>query len=290
MKINVKSDRVTGDDISPKLLILIPAYNEAPNLKGLFEELDTVDLPIPADILVVNDGSTDGTGEFLRNHGINHITALYNLGYGCSLQSGYKYAVRRNYTYIIQMDADGQHDVLNIPRIFQALTEAAPGEKKPDIVLGSRFMPDSAPFPVSPLKRAAYAWFRFLVRRVTGFRKTLYDPTTGLQGLSRAAFAYYSMYGNFDALYPDVNVLAQMVLLQFTIRQIPAVMYPRETGKSMHTGILRQGAYMIHMTLSVLAVGIRLRVKGQEERQIVQQIRENMDVEESGGGRRRESR
>jgi glycosyltransferase involved in cell wall biosynthesis len=284
MKINVRADRVTGDDIVPKLLILIPAYNEAPNLEALFTNLKTVDLPLPADVLVVNDGSVDETGEFLRENGINHMTALYNLGYGCSLQAGYKYAVRRNYTYIIQMDADGQHDVLNIPRLFQALTEEGPGEKKPDIVLGSRFMPESTPFPVSGLKQAAYAWFRFLLRRVTGFEKYLYDPTTGLQGLSRAAFVYYSKYGNFDALYPDVNMLAQMVLLQFTIRQIPAVMHPRRAGKSMHTGLLRQGAYMIHMTLSVLAVGVRSRRKQQEDLRVVQQIRERIDAADNGGG------
>ncbi len=284
MKINVKSDKVTGDNVSPKMLILIPAYNEVQNLGDLFENLATVDLALPADVLVVNDGSVDGTGEFLREHDINHMTALYNLGYGCSLQAGYKYAVRRNYTYIIQMDADGQHDVSNIPRICQALTEAVPGETKPDIVLGSRFMPDSAPFSVGTLKRMAYAWFRFLLRHVTGCKKHLYDPTTGLQGLSRAAFVYYSKYGNFDALYPDVNMLAQMVLLKFTIRQIPAVMHPREAGKSMHTGLLRQGAYMIHMTLSVLAVGIRSRRKQLEDLRVVQQIRERIDAADNGGG------
>lgn len=268
MKINIKSGRVAGSNEAPKLLILIPAYNEAPNLPELFRNLKAVDLPLPADVLVINDGSTDETGKFLRENGINHINSLYNLGYGCSLQCGYKYAVRRNYTYVIQMDADGQHDVSNIPHIYQALIKQETGKRKPDIVLGSRFMPDSASYKVSALKRAAFIWFRFLLRRVTGYKEYLYDPTTGLQGLSRPAFVYYSMYGNYDALYPDVNMLAQMILLGFTIRQIPAVMHTRKAGKSMHSGLLRKGAYMIHMTLSVLAVGLHLRMKRHEVRQI----------------------
>ena len=80
------------------------------------------------------------------------VTHVFNLGYGSGLQLGYKYAVRKKYQYVIQMDADGQHDVYNIPAIYKALTTPGKDGTVPDIVLGSRFMEGSTEFPVSVAK------------------------------------------------------------------------------------------------------------------------------------------
>ena len=68
------------------------------------------------------------------------MTNVFNLGYGSGLQLGYKYAVRKDYCYVIQMDADGQHDVCNIPKIYETLQTRDANGELPDIVLGSRFM------------------------------------------------------------------------------------------------------------------------------------------------------
>ncbi|MEE0954929.1 MAG: glycosyltransferase family 2 protein [Eubacterium sp.] len=242
-----------------KLLILIPAYNEEKNLEKVIADVREAvsGSPVHTDILVVNDGSTDGTADIIYRTGVDHTTNVYNMGYGSCLQVGYKYAVRRGYQFVIQMDGDGQHDVCNIPCILKELEMPDQDGYTPDIVLGCRFMPGSTPFPVSPAKKFAYWWFRKLIGSVTS-RKDIYDPTTGLQGLNRRAFAFYSMCGHFDVRFPDANMLTQMLLLDFRIRQIPAVMHARTAGKSMHTGLLSQADYMIHMTLSLWAVGIRV--------------------------------
>ena len=205
----------------------IPAYNEEKTITALLEQLEKPEISELADVLVMNDASSDSTNWITkkRNHAV--VTHVFNLGYGSGLQLGYKYAVRKKYQYVIQMDADGQHDVCNIPAIYKALTTPDKDGTVPDIVLG------------------------------TG--KDFTDPTTGLQGLNWKTFLFYSKYNNFDDKYPDANMLMQMSLLGFHIREIPAVMHPRVTGVSMHSG-LKPFVYMFRMTFSLMAVWIREKI------------------------------
>ena len=80
-----------------------------------------------------------------------------------------------------------------------------------------------------------------------------------LQGLSRRAFLYYSRYSQFDERYPDANMITQMLLLQFQVAEIPAVMHARTDGKSMHSG-LKPVWYMLRMFLSVWIVVFRIKI------------------------------
>lgn len=243
--------------VKKELLIIIPAYNEEKNIIRVFEQLEKLDIPSIADILVIDDASMDQTGRIVRDRQHKLVTHIYNLGYGSALQTGYKYAVRRNYEYVIQMDADGQHDACNIPVIYKELKGIGVDTDKADIVLGSRFMADSSDFPVSLAKRWAYAMFRFLMRQATG--RNIADPTTGLQGLGREAFLFYSEYNHFDDKYPDANMLMQMLLLGYRVREVPAVMHARGSGQSMHRG-LSPGWYMLRMLFSMLTVVFRIKI------------------------------
>lgn len=155
------------------------------------------------------------------------------------------------------MDADGQHDVCNIPIIYQKLKEKDESGNRPDIVLGSRFLEENSEFLVLPAKRIAYALFRWMIRVGTG--RKIADPTTGLQGLSRRAVLFYSKYSHFDDKYPDANMIMQMQLLGFRIEEIPAIMHARTTGSSMHSG-LKPVIYMFRMFFSILAVLFRIKV------------------------------
>ena len=151
------------------------------------------------------------------------------------------------------MDADGQHDLCNIPVLYRRLA----AEDHPDIVLGTRYMKESKSFPLSFAKRMAHLLFRFAIRVTTG--EVISDPTTGLQGLSRRAFACYAQYDNFDTKYPDANILMQMLLLKFHVAEVPAVMHRRQAGTSIHSG-LKPLWYMMRMTFSTLAVVFRIKV------------------------------
>jgi glycosyltransferase involved in cell wall biosynthesis len=238
------------------VLVIMPAHNEEKSIEKMLYALETPEFAEFLDVLVINDASTDGTRELVKRHPSTMVTHVYHLGYGSALQVGYKYAIRRGYKYVIQIDADGQHDVSNIHTIYDRLR----AEDAPDIVLGSRFLKDSGDFPVSGAKWLAYRLFRRIIRIFTGRR--IADPTTGLQGLSHSAALYYSRYNQFDFTYPDANMILQMLLLGFRVVEVPAKMYPRKSGKSMHSG-LRPFIYMFQMTFSILAVWFRIRVLGE---------------------------
>lgn len=236
-----------------EVLVIIPAYNEEHSIEKVLDQLNQPQIAKLVDVLVINDASTDCTPQIVRERGQTMVTHIFNCGYGSAIQVGYKYAVRRSYRYVIQMDADGQHDPCNVLRIYERLKQ----EDAPDIVLGSRYMEGSGDYPVSVAKRAAYAIFRTMIRAFTG--RKIADPTTGLQGLNRRAALCYSKYNQFDNTYPDANMIMQMLLLGYNVVEIPAVMHLRKSGKSMHSG-LKPLIYMFQMTLSILAVMFRIRV------------------------------
>ncbi len=100
-----------------ELLIIMPAYNEAGNIENVLDKLESPEIASIADLLVMNDASSDNTNWIVKKRKHALVTHVFNLGYGGALQLGYKYAIRREYKYVIQMDADGQHDVCNIPVI-----------------------------------------------------------------------------------------------------------------------------------------------------------------------------
>ncbi len=245
------------------LLIIMPAYNEEKNITNVLTQLAAPEIAKIADVLVMNDASSDATNWIVKSKGHTLVTNVFNLGYGSAIQLGYKYAIRRKYKYVIQMDADGQHDVCNIPVLYEKLKTPNEKGEYPDIVLGSRFMEGSSEFKVSFSKKIAYSLFRFLIRQITGRR--ISDPTTGLQGLSWRAVLFYSKYGNFDDKYPDANMIIQMLLLGYHVTEEPAVMHNRGYGVSMHSG-LKPFVYMFRMLFSIMAVVFRVKVLGKGEK------------------------
>ena len=116
-----------------KILSVIPAYNEEKNIAGVIGEIKRH--LQDADIMVINDGSEDKTKKCARSAGAKIIDLPYNMGYGAALQTGFKYALRNNYKYVVQIDGDGQHEPADIPRLLQPLYS---GEA--DVVIGSRFL------------------------------------------------------------------------------------------------------------------------------------------------------
>lgn len=240
-----------------KVLIIIPAFNEEENMTALFDKLSSEKIRSFADILVVNDASADQTGFIAKAYDVTLVTHVFNLGYGAALQVGYKYAVRRGYEYVIQLDADGQHDISNITHIYKTLKTSDVEGRTPDIVIGSRFVEGSKGFKISGLKKFSINLFCWLIKLTTG--KKITDPTSGLQGLNRKAFTYYSKFGNFDNSYPDANMIIQMLLLGYQVEETSSVMHERKAGVSMHTGLLKQLTYMMIMPLSILSVVSRVK-------------------------------
>ena len=120
-------------NIKLKAIAIIPALNEEKNIETVLLQMKSIEPKI--DIVVIDDGSTDRTGEVASNFGATVVTLPFNLGIGGAVQTGFKYAQRNGYDIAIQVDADGQHNPLEIKKLVEPIIQ-----KKADVVIGSRYI------------------------------------------------------------------------------------------------------------------------------------------------------
>lgn len=228
----------------PSTVVIIPAFRESGRVGHVVRAIRAQGLGL--DIVVVDDGSPDATAAEATAAGATVVSHPYNLGYGCALHTGYCFAWRSGYQRVLQMDADGQHDPAMLCRLVEALDRGA------DVVLGSRYL-DDAPPPTSPMKLLATRMFALIASRWTGMRIT--DPTSGFQGLSRAALECVVNDG-FPEDYPDTDVLVQHHRAGLKLAEIPVRMHVRKGGLSMHRGA-RIAYYGYKMLLTLVLLPIR---------------------------------
>lgn len=232
-------------------LILIPAYNEEANIGQVLQEIRNYNYDL--DIVIIDDGSVDGTARVAGERGEKVIEHIYNIGYGGALQTGFKYALKMGYNYVIQFDADGQHDPADIRKLMTRLLDSGA-----DIVIGSRFL--SSDYKTGFFKMTAIRYFRLLIRSFTGVKIT--DPTSGLQALNRRTFANYAAMGNFPEDFPDADTLIRMIRSNFRVVEVPVNIKERISGVSMHKG-LKSVYYLLKMSVSISVVLVRTRfIKG----------------------------
>ena len=120
-------------DRPSKVLIIIPAHNEAGNIARVIQEAKEK-CPL-ADILVVNDASGDATGEIARKENVKVIDIPFWLGIGGTMQTGFIFARENQYDIAVQLDADGQHDPAKIQDLIAPIVNG-----QSDVVIGSRFL------------------------------------------------------------------------------------------------------------------------------------------------------
>lgn len=237
----MKIDKVIGK----KVLIVVPAYNEG---KTVAEVVSDIRRNVPsADILVVDDGSSDDTGRIARGNGALTITHPYNLGYGAALQTGYKYAFKRGYNYVVQLDGDGQHEPSCIPDLLRELKGSSA-----DIVIGSRFL-DKRSYKVPVTRMIVIRVFRSIIFLLT--RQKITDPTSGFQALNRDVARFFSGVV-FPIDFPDADVILALHRAGFRISEMPVIMHYNTAKKSMHSG-LKPMYYVFKMFLSICVTLLR---------------------------------
>lgn len=144
---------------------VIPAHNEVETIGQVINETS----PNVAEVVVVDDASSDGTATIARDHGASVIEHTINTGVGGALRTGYRYAIRNDYEYIIQIDGDGQHDPAYIPELLEAATEC-------DMVIGSRYLNEShRNYPW--IRRLGIPFFTTFINQLGGIGIT--DVTSG---------------------------------------------------------------------------------------------------------------
>jgi len=227
-------------------LVIIPAYNEE---KAIAPVIQLIRKRYPElDVVVVDDGSSDGTVPAARQAGAKVISHPHNMGYGVAIQTGYKYAVERGYDHLVQVDGDGQHDVFDIEKLLRKVKDGTC-----DIVIGSRFHGDSTYKP--PLIRGiGIRFFRLFLRLLSGAHFS--DPTSGFQAMNRSVLRVF-VKDLFPCDYPDADMVLLLQKLHFRIREVPVNMFLNAEGKSMHAGPFRGIYYVFKMILSMLLTLMR---------------------------------
>ncbi len=224
-----------------KTLVFIPAWNEADSIRAVIE--DAREHVPGAHVLVIDDGSGDGTAVQARQAGAQVASLPFNQGVGAAHQTGYIYAMANGYELCGQIDGDGQHPAAELARL---LAEVEAG--RADLVVGSRFA-EASGYRTPWARRTGQRLFSLIVSTAT--RQTLTDTTSGMRALNRRAMELFAT--RYSSEFAEVESLQQAVRAGLTVKEIPVSMLPRERGSSFITPL--GSAFYIFKTLIVLLVG-----------------------------------
>jgi glycosyltransferase involved in cell wall biosynthesis len=234
--------RFTRNQVSSgrSYLAVVPAYNEADMVTRV---IDSIREHAPRfDVLVVDDGSTDGTGELAAEAGAYVVRHPFNLGIGGAVQSGFVFALERDYDYMVQVDGDGQHCAEDIPRLIEAMEE----EPTLDMVCGSRFLSKEHGYPAPISRRTGIHVFAFLLSRIMGRRVS--DPTSGFRLYNRRGIALFARDYPHD--YPEVEAVLMVHFHRLRMKEVPVRMLARGGGvSSIRSG--KSAYYMIKVLLAI---------------------------------------
>jgi hypothetical protein len=239
-----------------RLLVIIPAYNEEDSLGSV---LRAVHAAIPqADIVVIDDGSTDATPDIAAGYRVRVLSLPYNLGIGSAMQTGFIFARDHHYDVAVQVDGDGQHDPTEINDLMAVLAQ---GEA--DLVIGSRYIEDRG--YITPWqRRIGIVILSAIISLIV--RQKITDPTSGFRALNRRAIDFCATDYPFDYPEPEAVVLLRRAGLR--VREIPVTMNPRYGGQSSITP-LRSAYYMLKVILSILIGLLRQRPRAAGEVKVV---------------------
>ncbi|WP_135305270.1 glycosyltransferase family 2 protein [Haloarcula amylovorans] len=219
-----------------RTVAVIPAYNEADTIGPVVDETgEYVDR-----VVVVDDGSSDGTAAIAREHGAVVVEHVFNTGVGGAVRTGYQYAIQHDFDMVVQVDADGQHDPAKIPKLLDVA-------KDHDMVIGSRYLNDSYQ-NYSATRNVGIRFFTEVVNRLGGIEIT--DVTSGfriyrvsmLRRILHRSDKHWAIEQTLEAAKRD-----------FRITEVSTEMPVREEGDSQFT-LDTFVLYPVRMTDTILRV------------------------------------
>ncbi|MBX0295424.1 glycosyltransferase family 2 protein [Haloarcula nitratireducens] len=219
-----------------RTVAVIPAYNEADTIGPVVDETgEYVDR-----VVVVDDGSSDGTAAIAREHGAVVVEHVFNTGVGGAVRTGYQYAIQHDFDMVVQVDADGQHDPAKIPELLDVAEDY-------DMVIGSRYLNDSYQ-NYSATRNVGIRFFTEVVNRLGGIEIT--DVTSGfrvyrvsmLRRILHRSDKHWAIEQTLEAAKRD-----------FRITEVSTEMPVREEGDSQFT-LDTFVLYPVRMTDTILRV------------------------------------
>lgn len=219
-----------------KVLIIIPAYNEALNIEKTVKD---VVKNTNYDYIVINDCSKDNTKEVCEKNKFNIISLPINYGLTSGIQLGMKYAYKNNYDIVIQFDGDGQHEAKYLKELVTGI------ENGSNIAIGSRFVTEKKPFSMRMLGSKLLTC---AIKLTTG--KTIKDPTSGMRAYDKKAIEEFVKNAS---LTPEPDTLVYMLKKKMKIQEVQVEMKEREFGES-YLNPIKSIEYMINMFFSIIFI------------------------------------
>lgn len=235
--------------LNPKILLIIPAYNEADGIEDVIRKVNDYrkNYKYILDYIVINDGSTDNEEEILRKNDINHVELVNNLGIGGAVQTGYIYALENDYDIAVQFDGDGQHDIQSLPNLIEPLINDVA-----DFTVGSRFVSDSkSSFKSTGARQAGIKILSNLIYMLTGLR--IKDVTSGYRAGNRKVIEQF--VSRYPSQYPEPESYMHLIAKNIRVKEVGVRMFERTSGKSsIH--LLDSVAYMFNVSISILIASL----------------------------------
>ena len=215
--------------MAERTLVFIPAWNEEASLPAVIKDAQA-HLP-DADVLVIDDGSTDATAQVARAHGADVVSLGANRGLKVGIAEGYRQALKREYDYCGRLDADGQHLAEELARMLELVRS---GEC--DVAIGSRFLPESGRdgerYQPTPERVFGTTLLRLLMRLRLG--QPISDGTSGLYAVDRSALELLA--DDYICEAPEVEALVRITDAKLRLLEVPVHMRQREHGESSFRG------------------------------------------------------
>jgi glycosyltransferase involved in cell wall biosynthesis len=206
-------------------VVFIPAWNEESSLPGVLSEASST-LP-EADLLVIDDGSTDRTAAVARAAGAEVVSFDTNRGLKEGIAEGYRQALVRGYDFCGRLDADGQHPAGELKRMLEIVQR-----DECDVAIGSRFLPGSGEYTPTPERVFGTSLLRLLMRLRLG--QAISDGTSGLYAVNRDALALLA--DTYVCEAPEVEALVRITDAKLRLLEVPVQMRQREHGESSFKG------------------------------------------------------
>lgn len=221
-----------------RILIIIPAYNEALNIERVVDNL--IQNYPQYDYVVVNDGSKDDTAEICKRRKYNLIDLPVNLGLTGAVQAGMRYAVKKNYDAAIQFDGDGQHRPEYIEKLAKELVLSGA-----EIVIGSRFVSKKKEHTLRMMGSNILA---LVIKISTGFKMT--DPTSGMRMFGKNVLKKFACDMNYG---PEPDTISYLIKQGIEVKEVQVEMDERIAGES-YLNLVRSMKYMILMCFSIVFI------------------------------------
>lgn len=225
-----------------RVLLAIPALNEESTLADV---ISASRCEVAAEVLVVNDASTDSTAAVAREAGAMVVTMPYNVGVGGAMRTAFCFAAGHDYDVVVQVDADGQHEASQIPKLLAAV------EAGSSVVVGSRF---AEGYNTTRLRLFAMRSLAWVTSRLTGV--SLSDTTSGFRASDRRAIELFARRYPVEYLGDTVESLVVAAHAGLSISEVSVRMRPRQGGVASQAttpSVLYLGRVLL--ALAVAAVG-----------------------------------